>query len=261
MLSSRPARLILLAVVAFLFAPSSVSSTGIYEDLGRLSSFVRATREATLESQGIRTGAPTHDASIYTLSVRLPLKSRVLIDAELAYVSLFTPGDIENGFGDARVRMRTLLAAGNQRALSMVGAFRAGSGSASLFPYSTASVDVEGGLAVVDTLSSTASVWAYATGTHPTRVRDNLKQAGLLPNFLTFAAGLVWSVADRLDLQGGALAYVFRGDKPREFYFVDLDIRYSETTVFYTSLQAEGGREGDRVIDFAAAVGIRVSYR
>ena len=247
--------------MVLLFTPSAASSTGIYEDPGRLSSFIRAARVATLESQGIRTGAPTHDASIYTLAVRLPLKTGILIDAEVAYVSLSTPGDIESGFGDARLRARALLAAGNQRALSLVGAFRAGSGSASLFPYSTGSVDVEGGLAVVDTLSTTASVWAYATGTVPKRVRDSLKQADLLPNFLTFAAGLVLSVAGRLDLQGGALVYVFRDDKPRELYFVDVDVRYSETTAFYVSLQAEGGRESDRVIDFAAAVGIRVRYR
>lgn len=245
----------------FFFTPSSASSTGIYEDPGRLSSFIRAARKATLESQGIRTGAPAHDASIYVLGVRLPLKSRILINVELAYVSLSAPGDIESGFGDARLRARTPLVTGNQRALSLVGAFRAGSGSAGLFPYSTASVDVEGGLAVVDTLSTTASVWAYATGTHPTRVKDNLKQADLLPNFFTVAAGLVLSVAERLDVQGGALAYIFRGDRPRELYFVDLDVRYSETTAFSASLQAEGGREGDRAIDFAATVGIRVRYR
>jgi hypothetical protein len=253
--------MLLLAAVALFSKPPPASSTGIYEDPGRLSSFVRAPRVATLASEAIRTEAPTHDASLYTLGVRLPVKSTVLMRAELSYVSLTTPTDFEDGFGDARLRARTRLAAGNMRALFLVGSFRAGSGSSRLFPYSTASTDIEGGLAMVDTLSTTTAVWVYTTGTHPTRVRDNLKNPDLYPNFLTLAGGLVLTVATRLDLQGGVLAYVFRGDEPRELYFVDLDLRYNDTTAFYASFQAEGGDEADRAVDFAAALGIRIRYR
>ncbi len=253
--------MLLLAAVAVFSKPLPASSTGIYEDPGRLSSFVRAPRVATLTSDAIRTDAPTHDASLYTIGVRLPVKSAVLIRAELSYVSLTAPTDFEDGFGDARLRARTRLAVGNMRALFLVGSFRTGSGSSSFFPYSTASTDVEGGLAMVDTLSTTTAVWVYATGTHPTRVRDNLKNPDVYPNFLTLAGGLVFTVAARLDLQGGVLAYVFRGDRPRALYFVDLDLRYNDTTAFYASFQAEGGNVAARAVDFAASLGIRIKYR
>jgi hypothetical protein len=57
------------------------------------------------------------------------------------------------------------------------------------------------------------------------------------------------------------MAYVFRGNRPRELYFVDIDLRYTDTTAFYVSFQAEGGDENERVVDFAAALGIRIRYR
>lgn len=214
-----------------------------------------------MESQAVRADAPSHDASLYTLGVQVPLKSRLLLRGELSYVSLTAPNDSEDGFSDARLRVRTQVATGNQRALFLVGAFRAGSGSAELFPYSTASVDVEGGVAAIDTLSSTTALWIYAAGTHPTRVRDKLKQADLYPSFMTVAGGVVFSPLERLDVEGGVLAYLFRGDTPRELYFVDADLRYSDATAFYVSFQAEGGDESRRAVDFAAVVGIRIHYR
>ena len=235
------------------------AAVGVYDDHGRLSFLLRAPRTSALDGRAVRTDADGHQAALYLLSARFPLKSYFLIQPEVSFISLSAGDDIETGFGDFVIKVRSRLWSWTSGRLYQVSSMRTGSGKSSLFPYSTGSIDTEAGFGVVDSLD-VFSWWASFSGTYVTRLHNTLENAELHGNFASLGGGIVLPLFDRVDFQLGGMGHIFRSGPSREVYFIDVDIPYSNAIVMNVLLQAEGGSRDGRAGDFAFGVGFRVSY-
>ena len=234
-------------------------SSGTHEDFSRFSHFLVAPLEYSLSARFTRTDAEGHEASVFTVHGRIPFRQYLIVQPEVSHVSLFSNSDIFNSFGDFRVRFRLTAWSSNGAAVHLLGSVRTGSGTDRVFPYSTGSLDVEAGLAVVDTLAS-IMWWASATAVYPNRVDDTLKDAGLYGNHATVTGGVMIAMTDRLVLQGGVAAVMPDNADVRDVYFLDFDYQYTPATAFYALFQAEGAERSARATDFAIGAGVRVSF-
>ncbi|MDH3215718.1 MAG: hypothetical protein OEN01_05420 [Candidatus Krumholzibacteria bacterium] len=207
--------------------------------------------------------APGDEAAIYTLSAQLPFKN-VFLQPELPYISRVTGDDIENAFGDLTLRVRVRAWGTRHGVVHLLSGLRIGGGpflesDASLFPYATGSMDLEIGVAYVDTITS-ITWWVSSLATYPKRVDDVLGQAGLYENYVTIGTGLVLPLQSKFDLQFAAFGYLSRGQPAREIYFADLCWKYSSLIGFCGFAQVEGGSRGARAMDFSVGLGTRLTF-
>jgi hypothetical protein len=243
----------------FVVLPRPASSSGIFEDQARLSYFLRAPLQGALDGRASRTHAVDHDAAVFAWTASYSLRERFLLQGELSYITFVGSDEIEGDFGDFIFRFRARLFPQTKPSFLFVGTWRAGTGTAELFPYSTGSTDFEFGLAVVDTLSA-FTWWARGTAVYITRASDALKVDDEHVNYATVAAGAIVLLGKRLNLEGGVTAYIQKSGGLRPVYFADIDYQVTPATAFYGSAQAEGGDRDDRANDLALGVGIRVFF-
>jgi hypothetical protein len=234
-------------------------SSGVHEDFGRFFSFLTREADYSLDGGFTRTDAVDHEASIFTLAGTLPYRTFLLVNPEISYVSRFEAGTLSNTFGDARVRLRARVWAPGRGAFYVVPGFRVGTGSPEIFPYATASFDVELGVGYVYT-SSVFGWWLYAGGVYPTRVDDVLKDGDAYGNYATASAGVMLLATNRIVLEGGLVVLAPASGAVREIYTANVDLNYSPLTTFYALFQAEAGDRARRAIDFAIGAGVRVNF-
>lgn len=235
-------------------------SSGVYEEFGRFFTFVLAPQAYSIDGHVALTGAPDNEASVFTLSTNAPHQSWILVQPEISYVSKTTPTEVFNSAGDAMVRVRVRLWHAPSVAVHVLPAVRLGTGTAELFPYSTASIDIELGLAVVDTIGSRAGWWASGSAIYPTRVQDQIKEGHLYGNWATGGLGVILMPGSRWLFKGGGMALYPAGHRTRQIYFADLDFSYSAHTTWYLTSLVEGGTRDNRAVDYSAGFGIRVTF-
>lgn len=251
--------------------PQAVFAVGGFEDVGRISSFLRAPRGTALMGSITRADAQGSGASIFWLAGYVPVRSSFLLQPEIPYITLATGDDVVDGFGDVRLRAKARMWAGNRKTLFLVSSFRFGSGTTELFPYSTASNDLEFGLGFVDSLGTrddeggmrplrSLSYWVRATAVYVIRLNDRLEQADLHGDYASLSGGVVLPLSRRFELEIGAMGLFFKSDAIRELYFAEVEAVLSRSMALFVNAQGERGDWQDRAVDASASIGLMVRY-
>ena len=247
------------AIVGVILAPTLALGIGLHGDEGRFSYFLRAPNYIQFDGRLTRTDAQTHKSALYSLSANFPFKSRFLGQLDLSFASLATNDDIEDGITDLMFRTRFLIAG----PLLGTALLRTGSGTNLVFPYSSGTVDLEVGLAVLDTATvfdaeHPTTWWLSASGGRVIRGTRSLDQ--FLQDYLKGGFGVVQRVWQRFDFEAGVFGYWYEDGPTRQVVFGQTEFLYSDVIAFFLSLQADVGEREDRPNDASGTVGLRVRY-
>ncbi len=264
-------RLFLAVGLLSFMAPQAAFAVGGFEDVGRISGFLRAPQGAALMGSITRADAQGSGVSIFSLAGYIPVRTSVLLQPELPYMTLAREDEVADGFGDIRLRAKARVWSGNRKALFLVSSFRFGSGTAQLFPYSTASNDIEFGGGFVDSLGThndkgvmeplrSLSYWVRTTAVYVIRLNDRLEQADLHGDYATLGGGVVAPLSRRFGLEIGAMGFFFKSGAVRELYFTEIGAVLSPSMSLFVTLQGERGDWRDRAVDASAGVGLKVHY-
>jgi len=237
----------------------AVYAAGVYEDTAGETAFLSAPHKRAIFPRIIRTNEDEKDASIYVLSVSYPLRSYLLVEVEQSYITVSSPADIRNGFGDLKLRARAGLFNRGGRAVRLNGFFRTGSGTRRLFPYSSQSMDVGLGVSYVDSLE-TFHYWGTLGAAVVKREPRNLPDSDAHENHGYAAAGLRLPLTPNVVVGAGMTVLLFRSGASREIYLCSLDLGFTETTRIIFAAHAEAGKREERVSDLALTGGIRVHF-
>lgn len=246
-------------ILLVLILPTTVPARGVYEDIYDLSQILSSSFDRSITGSLLRAQRSDHDASGFLFSADYPVKSTILVRAEISYVTLSTSAGIESGFGDFRFRARATLLDRNRFHLFATGALRTGSGSNAIFPYSTGSLDVQAGIGCIDSLSQ-LTVWGELAVVRVSNKPGGLSEADEHGDYAALSAGLTLSLGNQFSFHFGGTGYGFKEKGSRELYFAGVDYIHSPALRYFISLQAEGGPSNERAADTSARAGIRVSY-
>lgn len=235
-------------------------AVGLHEDFARWSYFLRAPRRGTIDGRLTRSDGSGHEAATYAVATHYPVRSHFLMEADVSVVTVMGDSVTEQALGDVRFRIRGDVWTPGRRSVHILGGIRAGSGSETLFPYASGSVDFEAGLAYVDTLAASTTAWVSASGVLVTRLDDVLEIPGLYGHHAWIAGGIVLPPIARTNLQIGAAGFFYRSAGSRVVYFSDVDVQLNTALSVIAAFQLEGGDRSSRATDFALVVGARVFY-
>jgi hypothetical protein len=260
----------ILAAGLLSFAAPPVLAVGPFVDASRVSAFVGAPLGRGLDGSITRADSQGQGASFFLLAAQIRVRSAFLIQPEISYITLALDDEVEDGFGDLILRAKARAWTGHRKTLSIVSSLRLGSGSASLFPYSTASTDVEAGVAFVDSVGASGgdalqplrslSYRVTASGVYVIRLDDRLEEAGLHDRYATAGGGVLVALTRKVELEVGGLGLVFHSGAVREVYFSKLTAALSPETHLYLTVQGERGDWRERAVDASATLGLAVSY-
>lgn len=239
--------------------PDNAHAVGVYEDAAGYVGFLFAPHRPALRAAVIRTNADPLDASMMAFAFTYPLRDHLLVGADVPFITVSEPGDMESRFGDLGLRARMRFAGGDGRAVHLLGGLRVGSGSSSLYPYSTQSYDVELGVGYVDSLG-VLDLWASTSGVAVFRAPEELSDAQRHEDFARVDAGLAFPFGPVLALRLGATVLAFRSGAVRDLYLTQLQYRWSDALELRVSGHAEAGRSAERVSDVAITVGIHTFF-
>ncbi len=263
-------RFLLAAGLLSLITASPAYAIGPFEDVARLSTFLRSPQRGTISSSITRANAQGEASSFFWLAGQVPVRSNFFLQVDVPYISVARGEDIEDGFGDINVLARVRAWEGNRKRLFLMGTFRLGSGSASLFPYSTASSDVEIGLAFVDSVGTVSgmggleplrsiSYWMNLSASYIVRLNDRLDEAELHGDHLDFGGGVIYPLTHRIEIEAGGMGLFFKSGAVREIYYGQVVGRFSPSIDLFLTIQAERGKWQDRAIDGSVSIGMLVS--
>jgi len=253
------------------FAARGALAVGPFTDVSRLSAFLRSAHESSLDGSITRASAPGAQASIFYLAANFPVRSSFLLQLEFPFTTIGFDEGTEDGFGDAMLRSKARLWRGSRKSLLFNSSLRMGSGSASLFPFSSGSTDVELGLAFVDSVGvgegakvleplRSFSYWITAGGVYPLRVNEALDEAGLYDRYAEAGGGVLAAITRRIEIEAGGLGLFFATGAIREIYFSRLAFSLTEESRISLVVQGERGDERDRAFDASAGIGLTVVY-
>jgi hypothetical protein len=246
-------------------------SIGPFEDIARLSAFVRAPQKGSLSSSITRANSQGEGASFFWIAGQVPLRSNFLLQIDAPYASVARGDNIEDGFGDITVWAKARVWDGSRKRLFLMGAFRLGSGSTALFPYSTASSDVEIGVAFVDSVGTqsggggleplrSVSYWFNLSASYIVRLNDRLEEAVLHDDHVDFGGGLVYPLTRRIQIEAGGMGLFFKSGAIREIYYGQIMGRFSPSIDLFLTAQRERGDWIDRAVDGSVSIGLTVTF-
>jgi hypothetical protein len=261
----------ILAAGFLTFAASPALSVGPFVDVSRTSAFVRAPLARGLGSSITRASLEGQGASFFLVDGQIRIRSSFLFQPELSYISIARDEKVEDGFGDAILRAKARVWARPQKCVAILSSLRLGSGSASLFPYSTASTDFEMGMAFVDSIGSSGadrtleplrsfSFWVAASGVYVIRLDDQLEQNDLHSHYAAAGGGILAALARWIEIEAGGEGLFFETGAVREVYFSTLTTVLSPGMNLYLTVQGEGGNWRERAVDASATLGLSVRY-
>jgi hypothetical protein len=246
-------------------------SVGPYTDVSRISDFITAQRTPGLTGSLTRASSGGLGAAVFDLAGFFPLRSAFLLQLETCFVTVDTGEDIEEGFGDALLWLRARVWKGQRKALVLTFGGRFGVGDPAYFPYSTASTDVEAGVAFSDSLgfsddpaapapSRYIAYWVAAGGNYVIRLNDRLEAQGLHENCLSCGGGVILGVSRTFDVEAGGLYLAFGSGAAREVYFSRVTAHLSPVTDLFVTVEGERGDWRERAVDASAQIGLTVRY-
>jgi hypothetical protein len=248
-----------------------VFSIGPFKDVSRTSAYLRAPRHGGLTGSITRANSQGEGASFFWLAGQVPLRSNFLIQVDGLYASVGRGDDIEDGFGDVTVSARARVWKGSGKKFLLNGAVRLGSGTINLFPYSTASTDIEVGAAFIDSVGARSgtgrleplksiSWWVNLTGAYIVRLNDNLEESGLHEDHVDFGGGIIYPLTHRIEVEAGAMGLFFKSGAVRQIYYGQFLGRFSPSIDLFVTAQAERGDWRDRAVDASVAIGLKVIF-
>jgi hypothetical protein len=245
-------------VLALLAAPRPSLAAGLYLDATGAVTFLNSPQNRALTGRLARTEGTDPDATIYLLDVTLPVRDYALVEVDIPFIAL-EQQDVERGLGDVTLRARARLFARPTRKLFLVSSLRTGSGTTRVYPFASQSIDIEAGLAYVDTLSY-FDWWISATGAWVLREPEGIPEDQAHGNFGRFGLGFDVTAVKSMRFGLGATGAVFGEGRTRLVYLAVVRYERSQWLGLSIALQAEGGKEEYRVGDGAVTAGIRVNY-
>lgn len=255
----RCAALAVVALMGVVSATSPARAVGVYEDAAGNAGFLFAPQNPSFRAAFIRTNADGRDASMAVFAFTYPLRGRILVGADLPFITRIEPGGMESRFGDLQLRARVRVAGGTGRAFHLLGGLRVGSGSASLYPYSSQSYDLGLGAGYVDSLA-VLNVWASATGVAVFRALEGLDESARQENFARLEGGLELPFGSAVALRMGTTVLAFRSGAVREVYLTQIQYAFSPALQLRVSGHAEAGDSEERVSDVALTVAVHTFF-
>jgi hypothetical protein len=252
-------RFLVICILLLLGFPYKLSASGVFEDYFARSLFLTSGFERSVAAGFLRAGKGEQDASGFSLASVYSLKESVLLRAELSYFVLSNAGEINSGFGDFILKGRAHLYNRNPFHLFLTAGLRTGSGTHFVYPYSSGSIDVRGGMGFVDSLA-VFTLWGEITGASVSKKPGGLSKAQSYGDFATLSLGMFLPISGKTELNFGGVGYMLRSGGNRDIYFAGVKFGYSEDMEFFASFQAEGGSSEERVNDFALSLGIITEY-
>jgi hypothetical protein len=254
-----------------LFTARGALAVGPFVDVGRMSAFLRSPQRTSVSGSITRADGRGVEGSVFVLSADFPLQSAFLFQLEFPYLSAAYDKEVDDGFGDATFGLRARAWKGERKTFLVTGALKTGSGTSTLFPFSTGSIDVEAGLAFVDSVgvdsSATAleplrsfSYWIAAAGVYPLRVEDSLRDSGLHTRYARAGGGALVALTRRIELEAGGMALFFPEGAVRPIYFSRLSFAFSEVSRISLVVQRETGDELDRAVNGSVGFDLTVMY-
>lgn len=245
-------------LLALLALPRPALATGLYLDATGAVTFLTSPQSRALSGRLARTEGTDPDATIYLLDVTLPIRDYALVEVDIPFVAL-EQQDVERGLGDATIRARARLFERPTRKLYLISSLRTGSGTTRVYPFASQSIDIEAGLAYVDTLTH-FDWWISAAGAWVLREPEGIPEEQAHGNFGQFGLGLDLTAVRPIRFGLGVVSAVFAEGRSRLVYLAVLGYQRSQWLTLSLAGQMEGGREEYRVGDYSVTAGIRVYY-
>jgi len=233
-------------------------AAGLYIDAAGEISFLNSPQKRAITGRLARNEGTDPNATMYLLDATFTIKSYALVEVNIPFIAL-EQVDVERGMGDVTIRARARLFERPQRKLYLISFLRTGSGTTRVYPYASQSIDLEVGVAYVDTLGH-FDWWASVTGAYVTKEPEGLPEDQLHGDFGRLGAGIDITAIGSLRIGAGAMAVFFGEGQSRQLYLGMLQYQRSQWMTLSLSGQVEGGDEDQRVGDFAIVAGVRVNY-
>lgn len=249
---------VLPALLSLFLTPARAA--GVYEDAAGHAGFLTSPGVPSIRAAFFRADADAGDASVFVVSAAYPVRGYLMVQADLPYVSLAGPSDIDSDFGDAVLRARLRVAGGRGRSLHLLGGLRLGTGTRNLFPYASQSTDAALGVGYVDTLR-VVHVWASASGVAVYRVPNVLED--LHENYAHFAAGITIPLHRTVAVRSGVTVLLFSSDAVRDITMAEVLFHPSAGLGLHLGAEVEGamgGSEADRAVDIAVTAGVAARF-
>jgi hypothetical protein len=235
-------------------------AAGVYVDAAGAVAFLTAPQSKALSGRIARSNGEESDASLYFLDARFPVRSSGLVELNIPAISFIDTSEVVTGFGDLTIRGRVRLYHSSRRVLHLIAALRTGTGTTRVYPYASRSVDLEAGLAYVDTLS-VLQMWASGSGAYVSKAPEDVPEEELHGSFGRVGGGLNFPFArETLNVGVGVMVGFFESGRTRELLFSTFDYYRSQWLAFNLFAHIEGGDPEERVSDYAVGGGFRVFY-
>ena len=235
-------------------------AAGVYVDAAGVVAFFTAPQSKALAGRIARSNGEAADASLYILDARFPVKSSGLVEINIPVISFLDTSEVVTGFGDLTIRGRVRLYHSPSRILHAIAALRTGTGTTRVWPYSSRSVDLELGLAYVDTFS-VLQLWASGSGAYVAKEPEDVPENELHGHFGRVGLGLNLPFAgEALNVGLGVMTAFFESGRSRELLFTTFDYYRSQWLTFNLFAHVEGGDRDERVSEYAVGGGFRIFY-
>jgi len=235
-------------------------AAGVYVDAAGVVAFLTAPQSKALTGRIARSNGEAADASLYFLDARFTARSSGLVEVNIPVISFLDSAEVVTGFGDVTIRGRVRLYQSPGRVLNALAAFRTGTGTTRVYPYSSRSVDLEAGLGYVDTLS-VLQLWVLGSGAYVSKEPEDVPENELHGHFGRIGLGLNLPFAgESLNVGLGVMAAFYEAGRSREILFTTFDYHRSQSLTINLFAHTEGGEREERVSEYAVGGGFRVFY-
>jgi len=250
----------LAAGLSVLLPWSPALAAGVYVDAAGEIAFVTLPQASSLAARLARSHGAAGDANLYFIDAAFPLKTGTLFEIDIPIITFIDSSIVQTGFGDVTLRARTRLYHAPTRVLQLTGALRTGTGTLSVWPYSSRSIDLQVGVAYVDTLDH-FQMWIWGGGAYVSKAPEDLPEDELHGHYGRIGGGVFFPFASgALRIGAGYMGIFYEAGRSRQVLLTTIDYRRSEWLTFVASAHAEGGDVEERVSDYAFMAGIRVFY-
>ena len=250
----------LLAGLSVLLPWNTALAAGVYVDAAGEIAFLTAPQARALAARLGRSHGSDGDANLYFVEAAFPLKNGTLFEIDIPIITFLDTTIVETGFGDVTLRARTRLYHAPTRVLQLTGALRTGTGTLAVWPYSSRSIDLQMGIAYVDTLDH-FQLWVWGGGAYVSKEPEDVPEDELHGHYGRIGGGMFFPFASGALRLGAAFMGIFyEAGRSREVLLTTIDYRRSQWLTFTASAHAELGDREERVSDYAVMAGIRVFY-
>jgi len=238
-------------------SPEKARATGLFADAVADAGFLCARNESAARARLIVVEAERTDGSLVVFNASFMVRRFLLLDLEQPFVTASVGGEsVESDFGDTRIRARFRLFGRSGKQLSLLFNVGTGTGSSSVFPFSSESLEVAASIGWVDSLGA-FSYWGLVGAETVRRRPAELDGDPEIADFSRVNVGAAWQIR-AFSLRAGVSVLRFSQTTVRDLAFGELAWDYRTHFRFYSALQIEGGRSDERISNGSIHLGMSV---